>query len=167
MWPVVASDDGPELATALRKFMEDRLRLSSVTLAKMGSISIKKVFSAPSARIQNEVIALFESNEVRDAVRRAAKELAGNKDSGIRLEIPLYLQPSLKALEAVSFALKKKNPGMSRNVKFDDERLDLVLDFCLNPEAITASWRKLGPAQAMAMKQRLGAPGAGARGRRR
>ena len=128
---------------ALKIFLQDRLRLSSATLAKMGDISIKKVFAAPSAKIQDEVIALFESQEICDTVRRVAKELAGEKDAGIRLEIPRYLQSSLKSLEAVSFALKKKNPEMKRNIKFDDDYMDLVLDFCLRGQLLR-SGRSLG-----------------------
>ena len=100
----------------------------------MGSISIKRAFSGPKSKIQNEIIAVFSSSEVRDTIKRAARELAGDQSTGIRLEIPGYLQTSLKALEAVSFALKQKNLDMRRNVKFDDAEMDLVLDFSVDPE---------------------------------
>ena len=130
MWPVAGTD----LKKALADFLSLRLRLSSKAMADMGNISIKKVFSGPKSKIQNEVVAVFASTEVRDAVKRAAKELAGDTDAGIRLEVPGFLQPSLKALEAVSFRLKQKNPKMRRNVKFDEAVMDLVLDFSLDPE---------------------------------
>ena len=97
---------------------------------------------------------------MRDAVRRAARELAG---AGIRLEIPRYLQPSLKALEEVSYNLKKKNPDMRRNIKFDNGELDLVLDFCLNPSA-DPTWRSLQPAGAKAVKAKLSTSGAATKG---
>ena len=67
------------MAAALKIVLQDRLHLSSATLAKMGDISIKKVFAAPTAKIQDKVVALFESQEVRNTVRRAAKELAGER----------------------------------------------------------------------------------------
>ena len=94
--------------------------MSGTTLASMREIGIKKVFSTPTSKIQDEVIAVFSSLEVRDAVKRAAKELAGDREAGIRLEVPRSLQGSLKALEAISFALKKTNPSLRRNVKFYD-----------------------------------------------
>ena len=86
---MVAPEEGQELDDALRTFLEDRLRLSTSTLGRMGPITIKKVFSTPSSKIQHEVIALLESQEERDAVKRAAKELAGDKDACL-----LYTSPS-------------------------------------------------------------------------
>ena len=149
---------GDDLKAALSEFLNVRLRFSSATMANMGDISVKKVFSDPKSRIRHEVIAVFSSSEVRDTVRRAAKELAGDPGAGIRLEIPGFLQPSLKALESVSFALKQKNPKMRRNVKFDDVEMNLVLDFSLDPDG-GAPWRKIRPAQALAAKSKLKATG--------
>ena len=97
----------------------------------------------------------FSSVEVRDIVRRAARELAGDPQSGIRLEIPQFLQPNLKALESVSYALRRKHPGMKRNVKFDDEKMNLVLDFCVNPTDPDATWRKIRPDQAALVKHKI------------
>ena len=154
MWPVA----GPDLKKSLSEFLRDRLKISSRMMADMGSISIKKVFAGPRSKIQNEIVAVFASSEVRDAIRRGARELAGDPDAGIRLEIPGHLQTSLKALEAVSFGLKQ--PKMRRNVKFDDAELDLVLDFSLDPDG-GAPWRKIRPAQAITAKAKLGKSGAG------
>ena len=152
IWPV----PGPDLKKSLANFMQTRLRISTSTLLKMGDISIKKVFSAPGNKIQDEVVVLFAKQEVRDAVRRSAKELAGDANAGIRLEVPRGLQSSLKALEAVSFALKQKNKKMKR--KFDDSIMDLVLDFNLDPEG-GGVWRTLKPDQARKFKGKLGASG--------
>ena len=114
-------------------FMQTRLRMSRSLMSKMGDISIQKVFAAPGAKIQDVVVVVFADQEVRDAVKRAAKELAGDTEAGMRLELPRRLQPSLKALESVSYALKQRNKEMKRNIKFDDEAMDLVLDFNTNP----------------------------------
>ena len=65
------------------------------------------------------------------------------------------MQTNLKALESVSFALKKKYPAIKRNVKFDDEHQDLVLDFCTDPEG-SGIWRKVRPAQAAELRGKLG-----------
>ena len=135
---------GDDLKAALSEFISVRLRFSSATMASMGNISIKKVFAGPRAKIRNEVIAIF-SSKVRDTVNRAARELAGDVGAGIRLEILGFLQSSLKALEAVSFALKQKHPKMRRNVKFDDIEMDLVLDFSLDPEGGPMEEASSGP----------------------
>ena len=81
--------------------------------------------------------------------------MAGSRDAGIRLEIPLYLLPSLKALEAVSFNLKRKNPGTKRSIKFDDQEMDLILDFNIDPSGAGA-WRRVSASQAKMMKPKLG-----------
>ena len=155
MWPVFGGD----LKKGLFNFLKNRLNLDSAFLTEMGEISVKKVYAGPKAKIRDEVIAVFSSVAIRDEVRRSAKELAGCTDAGIRLEIPVRLQPHLKALEAVSYHLKKKHPGMKRNVKFDDDEKDLVLDFCLDPDQ--GNWKKVWPEQAKKLKAKLGIVGSG------
>ena len=124
----------------------------------MGTVSLKRVAFGPRSKIKNEVVVVFSSTEVRDAVKGSARELAGHPNAGIRLEIPFALQPSLKALESVSYRLKQKYPDIKRNIKFDDDEKDLVLDFCTDPSS-EAPWRKVRPAQAKAMKKKLGGGG--------
>ena len=75
-------------------------------------------------------------------------------DAGVRLEIPTFLQPSLKALEAVSYNLMQKHSDIRRNIEFDDGELDLVLDFCTS-SADGGPWWKVRPAQAKVLKQKL------------
>ena len=58
-------------------------------------------------------------------------------------------------MESVSYALKKKHPNIKRNVKFDDERMDLVLDFCVDPSDPSCSWKKLRPEQANIVKKKI------------
>ena len=128
LWPVPGKQ-GPEIRESLKIFLKDRLRFSSVFLSEMGEASTKRIATAPGSRIKDEVVVVFSTVEIRDAVRRAAKELAGDNGAGIRLEVPRGLQPSLKALEAVSYNLKQKNNGIKRNIRFDDLAQDLVLDF--------------------------------------
>ena len=52
----------------------------------------------------------------------------------------------------MSYNLKKIHPGLKRNVKFDDEVLDLVLDIKLDD---SAQWRKIRPEQAMTVNVSL------------
>ena len=103
---------------------------------------------------------VFSTVEVRDIVKRAAKELAGAQDAGIRLEVPNYLKPSLQALEAVSYHLKKKHTGIKRSIKFCDDDLDLVLDFNVDPSG-DGAWKRVSAAQAKAMKPKLSSGSSG------
>ena len=79
----------------------------------MGEIGIKRVAAGPGSKIKDEVVVLFATVQVRDTVRRAAKELAGSSDAGVRLEIPYSMQTRLKALESVSYNLKKSTPVLN------------------------------------------------------
>ena len=106
------------------------------------------------SKISGEGIAVFATTEVRDAVRRSAKNLAGAPDSGIRLEIPTALQSSLKALEAVSYELKQKHSGIKRSIKFDDDQMDLVLDFNVKPDD-GGDWKRVTAVQAKVMTGKL------------
>ena len=150
LWPI----EGKDLKTGLREFLRGRLRLDASFLSDMGNVSLKRVACGPRSKIKNEVIVVFSSTEVRDTVRGSARQLAGHADAGIRLEIPHALQPSLKALEAVSYRLKQNYPDVRRNIKFDDLEKDLVLDFCTDPST-NQPWKKVRPAQAKAMVKKM------------
>ena len=54
--------------------------------------------------------------------------------------------------------LKQKYPDIKRNIKFDDSEKDLVLDICTDPSS-NQPWRKDRPAQAKAMKLKMGPEG--------
>ena len=77
----------------------------------MGEIVARPIPFTSRSKLKCEAGVTFSSVEVRDIVRRAARELAGSLEARIRLEIPQFLQPSLKSLESVSYSLKKKFPS--------------------------------------------------------
>ena len=74
---------------------------------------------------------------------------------GMRLEIPESLRPNLRALESMSYLLKQSNPTLKRNIKYDDEVMDLVMDVKINEDA---PWRKIRPEQATQAKKNRVAP---------
>ena len=115
MWPVPGND----VKKAVGIFLKSKLKLEVSFISTMGEIGVKTVPFTSKSKIQGEAIVVFGSVEVRDIVRRAAKELAGSPEAGIRLEIPQFLQPSLKSLESVSYSLKKKFPATRSNIKFE------------------------------------------------
>lgn len=145
MWPV----PGPSLEQSTGSFMSDKLRLDDAIVAELPNCTIRAVKSARS-KITDEVVVTFPEIEMRDTVRAAASNLSGHRGSGLRLEIPDFLRPALRSLESVSYTLKRTHPSMKRNVKFDDENLDLVMDIKLSEEE---PWRKIRPSQAKEAKK--------------
>ena len=95
--------------------------------------------------IKDEITVEFPTVGLRDVVRGAAYNLAGQDDAGIRLEIAHHLMANFRALNTASYRLKQKHKECKRNVKYDDEHADLVLDFKTSDKA---RWMKLRPAQA-------------------
>ena len=150
MWPV----PGPDVKKSLGSYMTDKLKLSSKFLHEIGEISIKRIAEAPGSKIKDEVVAVFSSVEIRDAIKRAAKNLGGEPGHGVRHEIPNSLQSNLKTLESLSYQLKLKHPGIKRNIRFDDMTKDLVLDFNTDPDN-NGAWRRVTSEQAAQMKPLL------------
>ena len=78
IWPVA----GKDLKKGLQDFLTTRLGFSQAFLSDMGSISIRKVAAGPRSKIIDEVIVVFSGVDVRDAIKGAARELAGADDAG-------------------------------------------------------------------------------------
>ena len=103
--------------------------------------------------MKGEVIVAFQSVEVRDAVRGAARNLAGkSSDFGVRLEIPNRLKSSMKSLQSMAYEIRQKFPQSRTNVLFDDDALELVLDFCTSDGG---SWRRMSADQAKKRKRKF------------
>ena len=136
-------------------FMTDHLGLSPTFMESVGQFTVKRVPFGPQARVQQEVVVHYNFTDVRDAVKASARNLADKgPDYGVRLELPDHLKSAMKALQAVSYDIKKKYPHARRNVLFDDEGLDLVLDFSLTE----GQWRRITSVQAKERKKKV--PGA-------
>ena len=153
--------EGPENREVLT-FLKEHMKLSDEFLSCLGPIQVRRIPFGPGAKIRHEAIVTFQSVDTRDAVRGAARNLAGlSSDYGVRLEIPNRLKSAMKSLQSISYDLKQKYPGSRRNVLFDDESQDLVLDFCLREGE---QWRRLTSKQAKDRKKKTSAsatPGAG------
>ena len=135
----------------VKKFMVEHLKLSTAFMESVGQFSVRRVPCGPSARIQDEVVVAYQSTEVRDAVKSAARNLAGKGQSyGVRLEFPDHQKTAMNSLQALSYDIKQKHPHAKRNVLFDDGNLDLVLDFCVNED----QWRRVTSAQARGRKKK-------------
>ena len=153
--------EGPEVEAAIG-FMREFLKLDGSFLDLIeGRITARRVPFGPKARYKHEIIVVFDSVEARDVVRGAATNLAGRgPDYGVRLEVPNHLRSAMKALQTLSYELRQRNPQARRNILYDDEAQDLVLDFQLNADAV---WRRVTAAQAKAKKQTIGGTAPGSR----
>ena len=129
--------------------MTNLLGLDPDFLQDLASYEIRPVRSTRS-KVPNEVVVIFPDVDTRDSVRRSASNLAGNTGAGIRLEIPEFLRQNHRALESLCYMLKQKNPTLKRNIKFDDDALDLVLDIKKND---SSPWQKIRPKQAIEAKR--------------
>ena len=97
----------------------------------------------------------FDCKEVRDAVKAQGPNLANfREEAGMRLHLPNHLQKDFKALMSLSFELKKKNPNLRRNVKFDEGDLGLFMDIQVRKDG---PWKRVKPDQARAANQKAGA----------
>ena len=144
MWPI--KGEGDQMRLELQKFMGSKLGLGEDVLVDVADCSIRRVPTGKKkGGIEHEVVVEFPTVDLRDVVRAAAYNLANHPDSGIRLEIPHHLMANFKALSSASYQLKQKFPQCKRNMKYDDESTDLVLDFKTGQDQ---PWRKLRPAQA-------------------
>ena len=134
LWPVKC-----DLRSSLSIFLVDELDMDPDICEEIDSYEVRRVRSA-RGRVENEICVTFPNVETRDAVRAMAPNMAGKK-MGMRLEIPEYLRPSLRALESMSYMMKQSNPQLKRNIKFDDERMDLVMDVRLAEDQAGPSYR--------------------------
>ena len=132
-------------------FMQKYLKIDSGTIDRLGDFSVAAVPFGQKAKYKEEILVAFPTVEARDVVRSAASNLAGlGSDYGVRLEVPNHLRSSMRALQAISFEIKTKHVGSRRNVLYDDDSMQLVLDFSLGEGK---PWRRVTAVQAMAKKR--------------
>ena len=137
---------------AVTNFMREHLRLDEDFLSCLGPITVRRVPAGPAAKVRGEAIVAFQSVETRDALRGAARNLAGkSSDFGIRVEVPNSLKSSMKSLQSVAYEIRQKFPQARTNVLFDDDALELVLDFCTMEGG---SWRRMSADQAKKRKKK-------------
>ena len=142
LWPISeAKKDN------LDEFLVGKLRLDrSFVNEELGNVTITKT-KEPRNKNKDECIVMFESKQIRDAIKAAAPNLANHRDSaGMRLHIPDHLQKEFHALMNLSFDLKKKHPLLKRNIRFDEDDGGLFMDLKLNTES---DWKRVKPDQAI------------------
>ena len=130
---------------AVRQFMRECLKLDSHFIDCVGVFAVRRIPYGPAAKIKAEAVVTFQDTDTRDAVRRAARNLAGrSSDYGVRLEIPNYLRTPMADLQSVSYDIRRRFPEAKTNVLMDDSSHGLVLDFSVDGK----NWKRITSVQA-------------------
>ena len=123
VWPVA----GDDASAGVRTFLIQRLRFSEEQVKDLGRILVKRM-REPVAKARKEVYCTFETKETRDLVKAAGKNLAGDKEAGMRAQFPGFLIDTFRTFESIGYHLRNSDPSVRRSVKFDDNAMDLVMD---------------------------------------
>ena len=147
LWPIEGGS-----REGLEHYMKSKLRLDQAFIdEELGQVVLKRP-REPKGKNKDEFIVIFESKQIRDAIKAAAPNLANHRETaGMRLHVPDHLQREFQSLMNLSYDLKKKHPALKRNVKFDEEDGGLFLDLKLDDES---EWKRIKPATAMAANKR-------------
>lgn len=138
VWPV----KGPEVARAMKSFIQSKLKIVGVAYDALGKMELKKE-RVSNPRFPEEIIVTFESKEARDTVKAAGRNLSGDPSAGMRLNIPGFLLDNYRILASVGYNIKENQRDVKRAIKFDDDNMDLMLDVRVNDE-----WRRITPDEA-------------------
>ena len=124
----------------------------------MGPVTIKRNLEK-KPRNKDEVCVIFESKQVRDRVKVQGPNLANYRDeAGMRLQIPDNLQKDFKALMTMAYDMKRTNKDLRRNIKFDQDCLNLFMDVQTEKEG---DWKRIRPQQAYNILRRRKTDGNG------
>ena len=146
LWPVVGRE-------GLDDYLKSNLNMDHDSIKDLGEVRVRKVLER-KPRYKDEAIVTFEDKRIRDMVKAQAYKLANKgDDAGMRLHLPDHLQKSFRALMGLSYDMKKKFTGLKRSIKFDEDALDLYMDF---QTAAGDDWRRIDALTAQKTNQRPG-----------
>ena len=144
LWPI----EGGTVQN-LRGFLADKLEMDQDFLDDMGEVRMKKqqlTKKQRTAGVRDEYCVTFESKQVRDTIKAKAANLSEFRDSaGMRLQVPDHLQKDFKLLMGLSYDLKQIHKELKRNIKFDEDELNLFMDVQIRKDG---QWKRIRPSQA-------------------
>ena len=154
LWPL---NDG---RASLNDFLVKNLKMDgSFVEEELGEVTIKPCRDSRS-RAKKEMIVIFESKQVRDEIKAHAHNLASGRgageEAGMRLHVPDHLQRDFKVLMNLAYDMKRNNPSLRRNVKFDEESLGLFMDIQTREDG---DWKRIRPEQARKTVRNRSRPG--------
>ena len=120
-----------DLLEGVKKFIIETLGLDEGIVEGINRSAIRRVPLRQSDRIKNEVVVHFPSGKDRDSVKAAGFSLTGTQ-CAMRLELPSHLLAQHRLLSQAAQNLRKSKTGTRTNIKFDDNTMDMVLDYRLD-----------------------------------
>ena len=131
IWPIEGITD-LEMRDSIENFVMNALLVDSFSQEWISSI--KRAPTQSRGAAYNEVVVTFSDKERRDEVFAARTKLGtyvdgdGKPTSGLRMQIPGYLMPTFKILEAYGYELRGLHgPNFRRYIKFDEFERTLFL----------------------------------------
>ena len=135
-----------------RDFAIDALLIPDGIFQETKIQEIIRVRNSPSGRVHMEARVTFDQTNDRDYFSSKARNLAeyrdqdGHPQAGVRLDVPPFLMSTFKQLNDHGYDIRSVHGRETkRYIKFDDERLSLVLEVML-PN--TSKWIRVSPEQA-------------------
>ena len=156
IWPIKGHTED-ELWTQVKKFMTGALEMTESEYDGLSILNVRRVRSAPAARVHNEILITMAEPEQRDFVFSRGNRLSqfvkdGKPTAGIRMDVPADLVDTHKLLNDLGYQIKRKfGPNTRKYVKFDSEQETLFLEVRL-PDSF--NWLRITPEMARGMKQK-------------
>ena len=151
VWPIKGEDE-KEMRGNLTEFAINALLIDEDTMDSIAIKEIIRVRSSPNGNVHQEVRVTFASVSDRDFVNSRATNLeeyrdgSGRPEAGVRMDVPPFLLTTFKQLNDHGYDIRRAHgPKTKRYVKFDEERLSLILEVRL-PRAV--KWLRISPEQA-------------------
>ena len=135
---------GSNLKEGVGDFLREILLIDESLIARISEKNIRKPPARPGSKFEHEVVVRFDSVYDRDNAKAAAFRLAGNAGHSLRLELPTHLLSQHRLLSEAGQKFRQSNAGGRTNLRFDDEKMQLVLDF----KGKDGVWKRLRPEQA-------------------
>ena len=156
IWPIIWKEDQRIMVAEVVNFARGALLVES-----LDNSWIESVGRAPSTKgghAHNEVVVVFTDKNKRDEAFAMRKNLStyvdldGKPTSGVRIQVPHYLTPTFKMLEAYGHDLKRKHGKEFRwYIKFDDFERTLFLQIKI-PNI--GEWIDISPEEARKSRRR-------------
>ena len=124
---------GENLEASVLVFLARNLKMPTERTCDL-SFTAKQLPSRPSRpgrtnKITGEVLLTFESVEQRDEVKGYARNLQGQENTGVDIEVPFHLRSNFANLRDLAYRMRIKSEGLKRNIRLDDRCMDVVMDF--------------------------------------
>ena len=152
IWPLSGSSDA-DLLESFQAFARSALLISDAEVKTMKIERIRRTRTPRNSTAYSEVCVTFESTEDRDFIASRAPNLApliekqsGTPKAGIRMDVPGYLMPTFKDLNAYAYMVRQSSGKNAKtHVKFDDTEMSLFLEVRVNP---SSNWLRVSPERA-------------------